>query len=240
MNRKSLQEWLKLAYEDRQGCPPPEVWLEAELAEIPNADRERLQSHADSCARCAAERELAASFDRSEIDLGDEELRSLIGELEQTGSDTGSAVSTLGSNSGPSPWTRLALAAMLVLVAGLVFQLSRPEVPPLPGLPVGGVTRSGNLDLLRPVGEVATMPLEMSWNDVEGATRYRVVVSAVDGATLWETTTPNSTIRIPDELRSNLRPAVSYRWMVEALDASDISVGRSDTLEFRIDPTGLE
>ena len=61
---QSLDEWLRAAYADpAAGCPPPEAWLEEELAARLPEERRRLEAHAARCPACAAERDLAQGFD---------------------------------------------------------------------------------------------------------------------------------------------------------------------------------
>jgi len=66
-DRRELADWLRDAWNDpAAGCPPPEAYLEAELAAMTDEQRRRVEAHAETCTACAAERELARAFDQGE------------------------------------------------------------------------------------------------------------------------------------------------------------------------------
>lgn len=238
MTQKTLQEWLSTAYENQGECPPPESWLEQELAGLSPGERRELEAHAESCPRCAAERKLAESFGREEMDLTQPEIASLISKLDKPDPDR---IVEFPSQTAKktSRWPiRFALAASLILAAGLAFQLIRPQPPALPDAPQIEATRSTTLDLLQPIGEIASVPEEMLWSAFEGAELYRLVVSAVDGAILWESTTAEDKIGIPAEIRAKFFPGVTYIWRVEALQSRNAVIGRSESRQFKIRPGG--
>jgi hypothetical protein len=237
MNQKTLQEWLSTAYENQGECPPPESWLEQELAGLSAGERQELEIHAESCPRCAAERLLAESFEQDEMDLSQSEIAGLISKLGTP--DAGKIAEFPTQPAKKSNWpVRWAIAASLVLAAGLTFQLIRSQPPALPDAPRIEVTRSTSLELLQPIGEVSSVPEEMQWSAFEGAELYRLIVTAVDGAILWELTTGEVEVAIPAEIQAKFLPGVTYSWSVEALQSSHAVIGRSESRQFRIRPGG--
>ena len=60
-------------------------------------------------------------------------------------------------------------------------------------------------------------PAELRWEPYRGAASYRVRISAVDGAVLWQATVAAPPVRLPAALRQRLHPAVRYIWTVIAL-----------------------
>ncbi len=237
MTQKTLQEWLSTAYENQGECPPPESWLEQELAGLSTGERQELEEHAESCPRCAAERMLAESFEQDEMDLSQSEIAGLISKLDTP--DAGKIAEFPTQPAKKSSWpVRWAIAASLVLAAGLAFQLIRSQPPALPDAPRIEVTRSTTLELLQPIGEVSSVPEEMQWSALEGAELYRLIVSAVDRATLWELTTGEVKVAIPAEIQTKFLPGVTYSWRVEALESSDAVIGRSESRQFKIRPDG--
>lgn len=257
-SRLSLDEWLRAAYDDpAAGCPPPETWLEEELAARTPEERRRLEAHAAHCPSCAAERDLAQGFDAGPEAAGvnPEDVAFVVSRLETT-APVGNVRSIRDgsrfrdarrepSKAVPvparrriesSPVWRLAAAAVLVIAAGLAFQLSRPGAPPLPAPQTGGVVRGGEVEALSPLGEVAAIPAELRWNPRPGATSYRVRLSTVDDTVLWEATAPGSPARLPAEVIQALHRAVAYHWTVEALGPAGERLGVSEPARFRARP----
>lgn len=295
-DRSTLDAWLRAAYADSEaGCPPPEAFLEAELAALAPAERRRLEEHAERCAACAAERDLARLFDQAPEIAGvqPEDLDYVVARLAAASPVAGAAPTSAGTAAvdpiaprprmeeplagaqvirfpGPAPaqapveapaarsasrtparsWplARLAAAAMLVLAAGLGFQLMRPEPPALPAPQAGQAVRGATIEILSPLGELAKPPAELRWAPWNDAAGYRVRILEVDGTTLWEERfpaaaqpgTPAETASLPGEVRARLQRAVTYRWTVEALGpASGLDPARlavSEPAEFRVRP----
>jgi len=192
---RSLDEWLRAAYADpAAGCPPPEAWLEEELAARTPEERRRLEAHAAHCPACAAEWDLAQGFDAGPEAAGvrPEDVAFVVSRLE-SGAPVGNVrdlsrfrdarrepskavpsvpvIPAVASRRRieSSPVWRLAAAAVLVIAAGLMFQLSRPGAPPLPAPQSGGVVRGGEVEALSPSGEVAGLPTELRWTPRPGA-----------------------------------------------------------------------
>ncbi|MEA2600413.1 MAG: hypothetical protein QOF89_1405 [Acidobacteriota bacterium] len=252
--RLTLDDWLRAAYEDpAAGCPPPESWLEEELAARTPEERRRLEAHAEHCPACAAERNLARDFDAGAEAPGvrPEDVAFVVSRLEAA-----SPVRTRGSAKVvpfrvpkreapqvvPTPsrswdWRRLAAAAVVILAAGLGYQLFRPAAPPLPTPQNGGVVRGGEVEAVSPVGEVAGIPSELRWAPRPGASSYRVRLSAVDDTILWEATVPAPPARLPAEVVRTLHRAVVYVWSVEALGPAGERLGASEPARFRARPS---
>ena len=260
-SRLPLDEWLRAAYADpAAGCPPVEAWLEEELAARTPEERRRLEAHAAHCPACAAERDLAQGFDAGPEGAGvrPEDVAFVVSRLESAApvgnvrsfreaprfrearGETAKAVPAAAVPTSrrieSSPAWRLAAAAVLVIAAGLAFQLSRPGAPPLPAPQAGGVVRGGEVETVSPVGEVDALPAELRWTPRPGASSYRVRLSTVDDTVLWEATVPESPARLPAEVSEKLHRAVAYHWTVEALGPAGERLGASEPARFRARP----
>jgi hypothetical protein len=245
--RLTLDDWLRAAYDDpAAGCPPPEAWLEEELAARTPEERRRLEAHAAHCPACAAERDLARDFDAGAAGVPAEDVAFVVSRLE-TASPVrvrdGARVVPFRAPQRTAPvpsrsrdWRRLAAAAVVILAAGLGFQLFRPSAPPLPAPQTGGVVRGGEVEAVSPVGEVAGLPAELRWMPRPGASSYRVRLSTVDDTVLWETTVPAPPARLPAEVVRTLHRAVVYVWSVEALGPAGERLGASEPTRFRARP----
>lgn len=247
--RPSIGEYLRRAYETREECPPPEIYLEAELVSLPPEERRRVEEHAERCPACGSERALARLFERGPAAEGSErrDVERIVNRLRSSRAGGDAAPRRTGRILRfPSvaellrrPGTRLAAAAVLVAVLGIGFQVLRSGPPPLPGAGEG-VRRGGAVEVLEPVGAQAELPAELQWLPVDGAAAYRVELIAVDDAVLWEGTVEAPPAALPAAVRQQLRRAVEYRWRVEALDADGHLVGSSRAVSFRVVPTPQE
>jgi hypothetical protein len=243
-----LEDWLRAAYAGKEaGCPPPEAFLAEEMERLSQEERRRLDEHADRCPACAAERDLAQMFDAGPEAGGvhPEDVDVVVSRLEaaspvrpREGKVVAfpKAMPKTKPSTRPAVW-RLAAAAILVLGAGLMFQLSRPGAPPLPAPGTETVARGGEVEAVSPVGEVPGIPAELDWKPRPGAASYRVRLSAVDDTVLWETAVPAPPVRLPAEVSGQLHRAVVYIWTVEALDASGARLASSEPVRFRARPT---
>jgi hypothetical protein len=252
---RTLEEWLRSAYE---GCPPPEAFLEEETAALDPAARRRLDEHVERCPACAAERELAQLFDAGPEAAGvrPEDVSFVVAQLAAASplgpqaepapasgrvipfAPAPSGRSQLSPRSRRSPWpARLAAAAVVILAAGLFLQ--RQLAPPsLPAPPVAGVLRGGVVEPLAPVGEVASVPVELAWEPRPGAAAYRVRLRTFDDELLWEETVAAPPARLPAAVAGRLTPAVAYFWSVEALDAKGARLAGSEAVRFQVRPAG--
>ncbi len=244
--RLTLDEWLRAAYDDpAAGCPPPEAWLEEELAARTPAERRRLDAHAAHCPACTAERDLARTFDAGPQAAGvrPEDVAFVVSRLAAASpvrvpEPAPAKVVPFPARRQPAqnPLWRLAAAAVLVVAAGLAFQLSRPGAPPLPAPESGGVVRGGEVEAVSPLGEVAEIPAELRWTPRSGATSYRVRLSTVDDTVLWNATVAAPPARLPAEVTRTLHRAVVYLWSVEALGPAGERLGGSEPARFRARP----
>jgi hypothetical protein len=260
-----LEDWLRAAYSaEEAGCPPPEAYLAEEIERLSPEERRRLDEHADRCPACAAERDLARLFDAGPEADGvlPEDVDFVVSRLEarleatspvRPASQTKEAkvvpfrvpapkpaLPTLPAPARRTTAWRLAAALILMLGAGMLFQLSRNAAPPLPAPGTGTVVRGGEVEAVSPVGEVAGIPPELWWEPRPGAASYRVRLLTVDDTVLWETAVPAPPARLPEQVAGQLHRAVVYVWTVEALDASGARIAASEPVRFRARPNPQE
>lgn len=260
---RSLDEWLREAYDSKEaaeeaGCPPPEVFLEAETAGLSTEDRRTLDEHAARCPACAAERDLARLFDEAPDAAGvrPADLDFVVSRLEGTSpvrstaavptSKAPNVVAFPGPRRAETPSAppvrrspailRYAAAAILVIGAGLGYRAVQSPDPALPPPEAGGVVRGGEVEAVSPAGELAEVPRELRWAHREGAASYRVRITTADDSVLWEMKAPASPVVIPAEVSARLHRAVLYTWTVEALDPGGARLATSEPVRFRVKP----
>lgn len=253
---RTLAEWLREAWGDpAAGCPPPEAWLAEEQAALGAPDRERLAAHLAGCPACQAERELAAAFDSGEAGHGSGDVDWVVARLRGEppaaaapgppaagpGNEPLAPVVSLAERrrTRGATWARLAAAAAVAMGIGLAIDTLYVPAPAPP--PATGVVRSGAIEALAPVGEVGELPHELRWQAVPGAVAYRVRLETPAGDALWQGELRGSgdltgRMEVPAETRASMRRAVTYRWVVEALDAQGRVLAASEPTTFRAAP----
>jgi hypothetical protein len=216
-------------------CPPPEAYL-ADAA-LSAAERARIETHADVCPACGAERALARAFDSEPVPAP--EAQAIIATLRERAPWRAANVAPhprFAARRGARRFTLavpLALAAALVLGVGVVLQMGAPGAPPIGAPGTGAIMRGSGIDVVAPAGEVGALPDSLEWEPVPDAASYRVVLMGVDGETLWQDTIDRPPAVIPPATLASLNPTVRYRWQVEALDENGARIARSETTTFR-------
>ena len=108
-----------------------------------------------------------------------------------------------------------ALAASLVLAAGLGFYAFGRQRAPTGLGDAGGVTRSGSDDVqLVTTGGVSTQAPNLVWRSATGAASYVVELRREDGTLLARGTTADTVFAVPDSVRAG--PDSDAYWAVTA------------------------
>lgn len=232
--RGTIEEWLERGRDDGEGCPPPEVFLPSEWADLDDAARERAIRHLEVCPACAAERDLARAFEAPLLanPQAEAEVASLLAST--AAGSAGGKVLRPSFLSRLLPQRALALAAAaLVMVAAAVVVRNQLAAPRLPDVPAQDVARGGRIEVRSPVGDRDEIPAVFDWRQVDEAASYRLTLTSVDGSVLWATAAPAPPVALPAEAAAALRPRVLYFWTVEALDPRGQPIARSEPTEFR-------
>lgn len=226
----SLSDSLRSAWD---GCPPPGDWLRLETGEVTPEERRRLEEHAAGCPACASEREMARLFSQAPDRARAEDVDYVVSKLEALNLPAQPVPLAFPARRPALVWVAR-LAALLVLALGAVLFFRAGQAPPLPDPGPGEVYRGGQVRPIGPSGEISAMPGEFRWDGIPGAHSYRVTLLAVDDAVLWEETVTAPSARLPEEIASDLHPAVLYRWTVVALDERGARLAASEPVSFQV------
>lgn len=187
-------------------------------------------AHVAACARCRTEQEMLLAFEAS-----------------APSADEGAAVTWIAQEvrrrqrpavEAPRRWAlpRWAwMAASLAIVAGAATLMWRPGRPIDPGVATT-TYRAVRIETLTPAGDVASAPHALRWTPVDGAVRYDVAVSEVDGTELWRGTAATGEVVLPEAVRARLLPAKTVAWQVTAKDGAGRVLAVSDATRFRVRP----
>jgi len=77
-----------------------------------------------------------------------------------------------------------------------------------------------------------SVPGQFQWQSVDGAVQYKIEIE--NHETLWQNTTDKNYIRLPEEIRSKMRPGVNYFWQVKAFSQEGTLIAQSSRIQFSI------
>lgn len=224
-------------------CPEPERLIGAAAGELPGPERERILAHAAGCAACAAELELFASYRRQPAAEEAADLEWIAQRLAAAPVAGPAPIAKVlpmrlrRTAGAPRRWTLWAAAASAVLAVGLSLWVVRDGVAPaLPDRPAADVVRGGSIAWTTPLGTLPEAPVELAWEAVPGAARYRVEVVDVAGRTRLEATPEAPRWKLDGSERARFETFVLYRVRVSAFDAAGRELAASEAADLRLEP----
>jgi hypothetical protein len=206
-----------------------------------------VRAHVDGCARCQTERALFLDFeggDRAGDPVHEDAEVAWIADATRQRLFPGAAAPpapALAPAAAPArrglavPQWAMALAASVVVAAGLTLLL-RPGVTVDEGRPPGAVYRAVGPAVVSPSGDQAAVPATLRWTAVDGAARYAVTVTEVDGTVVWQSVAAAAEVPMPEVVRAAALPARTLVWQVEAQDAEGRRIGEAAAATFRVLP----
>jgi hypothetical protein len=234
----SNRDILKSALAPTSACLAPEQ-LEALL------DGKTSNSHLADCPRCQAELSMLKSFE-SATPLHNEGAAvawisaNLERKIENIKSPArGRSAKARGSWTAEifglrgMRWVLPAAALAVVAIAGVLMLRSSHE-PELQANNNGqpAIYRSQEVEVVGPMGELRSVPVELRWHAFAGAESYKVVLMEIDKSPLWLYETKEVTAAIPVSLRAKMLPGKPILWQVTALDVQGQILGASQIQRF--------
>lgn len=126
------------------------------------------------------------------------------------------------------------LAASLLLAAVALFLImQRPGEVSL-GPAGGDLLRSEVIALRQPLGLLTSPPQTLAWEEVQGASSYRVVILTVDRSPLWQQETEAVSAQIPQQIRGEMSPSRRFLWQVTAYSPQGERLAASEVASFRV------
>lgn len=191
----------------QNGCPDNEVFLHAFMRELPPEQMEPLISHILSCRKCRLKFDVLSELSQ--------DLKAYENEVRSAAETEKEALSRLrglrGDHVRISFWKVSAAAALILAVAavGLYFLLFQTPVPER------GLT-GGELELVHPPVVVKKAPDHFEWTPVKDAAGYQFELIDNDLNTVFEGSTRETSLRLPEEIQSRLQTGRIYVWSVSA------------------------
>lgn len=208
---------------------------------LSDEERRADEAHVAACANCEAELALLHAF--ATVTVRDDEttvVREGVAELRRRESEIFDPI----RRDDPA-WKRwlsfaalrpaLTLAVVLLAVVGSYY-LTNPAAPRLPAdIGFGSeATRSLGIPVLEPVGDQTTVPRQLRWQAVGGASRYHVSLREVDRHEIWSSDSAETAIDLPEAVQTRIVPAKTLVWQVTAYGAANMRIAESDPQRFRL------
>lgn len=232
------REILRQSLAAGRDCPPIEM-LESLLDQ--DASSVELAQHVETCAHCLTELNLLRSFQTEPRDQEEANAVRLIESRLRPVVDARIPVEA------SQPWWKqlftarwlspVAIAAACALIAiAIGVQLRHAPAPTLTAMNRTGeeVLRSGAVNILAPLGDVAEVPATVRWQPVPDAVQYQVRLLEVDRNELWKTTVSSAEANIPQQAQLSIVPAKTLLLVVTAMDSSGRKIGESQASTFRL------
>lgn len=191
--------------------------------------------HVAHCVRCQTELALLHEFTDGETKADERsQVNAIVERLERGVHAVPSNVVPLASRRSARPARMLAAAAMLVIAIGLGYVALNREPAVNVTLTNTDVYRSSRIRVIAPASEeVAAPPAELQWETIASATSYDVQIVEVDQTALWRTSTRESRVVIPPQVRSMFVPGKTIQWHVSALRGAK-AIADSGVQRFRV------
>lgn len=126
-----------------------------------------------------------------------------------------------------------ALAALAIAVVGIAL-LRTPKEPDLRA-DAGShdtIYRSGEVQLVGPVGDLEQIPTTLQWKAFPSATKYKVTLMEIDRVPIWEIKNNDTSLTIPSAVKGKMLPGKPFLWQVSALDVSGRVLATSQVQKF--------
>lgn len=191
------------------------------------------RTHLDDCPFCQTQLALLTSFEASEPSAAE------VAAVSQITARLASKPAWRPQEA-PSParwwmarpiWALGVAALAAVFGFGVFLRDPRTATPPAEDL-----VRSSQIEGVQPKGDVAQPPQALSWRPVAGAASYRVWITDIEDATLWQITTAESTMLLPAGAQALMQARKTLAWHIQANGPRGEILARSQPEPFRVVP----
>jgi hypothetical protein len=200
------------------------------LDRMDEAERNAFEEHLFNCPSCFAKVSEKAEF----LAVIKARGETLFGDLERTGPEkTGPAARFLAMLS-PRQWAATAVTAAMILAAVILFLPGNRDAG-FPELPiVGDTVRGGSVTLISPLGDIPEAPKELRWESAGEGVEYQYRIAIESGERLWSATTSETSISLPEDVKSGMTAGIEYSWQVKAFSPQGALTAASNLMRFRI------
>jgi hypothetical protein len=132
----------------------------------------------------------------------------------------------------PRQWATVGISAAIFLVAvfGILPQFKKPT--PQFYLSENEVVRGESLSLISPIIDVRAVPSFFEWRQFGQDIEYKVYV--YNEKLLWTTSTKETRIDVPEDIKQLMVAGHQYSWQVRAFSAKGTLIAVSSRVQFQI------
>jgi hypothetical protein len=131
----------------------------------------------------------------------------------------------------PRQWAFAGAAAALLVAVLAITPLFR-NAPPEFVLNGEETVRGSSLTLISPVIDIGSVPASFEWRALGADVEYQV--SIFNGRLLWKTTTRDSRLTLPDDVKALMTAGQKYSWQVKAFSLQGTLIAVSSRVQFTI------
>ena len=209
-------------------CPDNETIINAFLEKSGLNEKERIIDHMLTCRSCSMKFDILIRLEKEIYDSGilpdeTEEDKSQYSEFREA---VKKKLKEIRSAKRPStfgfiPKKHLAAAAALIVIIAGYFAYTNLINPN-----IVRNDRGTSLILLEPAGELKEPPLFFKWKDLGQADNYDIKIID-ENLNIIARLNGYPSMTVPEEIRSQLKPGITYIWIVEARDNEDYVIAEA-------------
>lgn len=132
----------------------------------------------------------------------------------------------------PGQWATVAVSVCLLLI--VIFGVIPSLKTTSPQFFINeDMVRGGSITLISPVFETHMVPSQFEWKKAGEDVEYRIYIYD-NGNVLWNTTTKENFVVLPEEIKKLLTSGEKYSWQVKAFSPEGILISVSSRVQFKI------
>ena len=132
----------------------------------------------------------------------------------------------------PRQWTTVAISAALIAV--IVFGVLPMLTPTSPQFYINeDAVRGSKITLISPIWESETVPSKFEWNKMGEDVDYKIYIYD-NGNVVWDDTTKDNFIIIPEDIKKTFASGEKYSWQVKAFSPEGSLISVSSKVQFKI------
>jgi hypothetical protein len=132
----------------------------------------------------------------------------------------------------PKQWALISVYAALLLIVTCVFIPYFKSAPPQFFISEEKV-RGESITLISPVIDIKMVPSKFEWKDSDENAEYKIYIYD-NGDKLWDTTTKDNFIVLPEKVRKRMTLGDKYSWEVKAFSPEGTLIAISSKVHFKI------
>jgi len=198
------------------------------------------REHVETCTRCQTEVALWREFDQAEASADEgaavQWIVAELGRRNRPVAEAPPAKRFAWLTPAIRRWSTAVAAVALVTTAGYLTWDREPAVHTPTSSPE--TYRTGQLQIVGPIGDVPNAPAALEWVPAKGAVSYDVSLLEVDRTPLWRSISSTPRIALPPPIVNRLVPGKAILWEVRARNGANTVIAESGTQQFRVELAG--